>query len=192
MTPTALLGGSFDPIHNGHLHIAREILHTGHFSSVIFLPNAIHNFKKDTVFLDFANRYALVKDALEPGMEAWDDDATGSGFTSDLLKHLMIKHPQQQFYWVIGSDNLHGLPAWHDFPWLQHSIDFLVIPRPGWLLDEQILSHIRHHILHIPPSPVSSTLIRDKIFRGESISGLVPHALEDRIISLYEPLLKTN
>jgi nicotinate-nucleotide adenylyltransferase len=192
MTLTALLGGSFDPVHNGHLHIAREILHSGHFSSVVFLPNATHNFKKDSIFLDFEHRFELVQNALEHGMEVWDDDATGTGFTSDLLKHVMIKHPQLQFCWVIGSDNIHSLPAWHDFTWLQHNVDFLVIPRPGWSLDEQILSHIRHQILNIPPSPVSSTLIREKISRGESISGLVPPALEDRIISLYKPLFRTK
>lgn len=128
MTSCALLGGSFDPIHNGHLHIAREILKSGYVSRLVFLPNARHNFKKSNVVLDFQHRLALVRDALEPGMEAWEDDADGSGYTAELLQKLYRKHPQLLFHFVIGSDNLANLPLWYDFAWLRANARFLIIP----------------------------------------------------------------
>lgn len=143
MTSCALLGGSFDPIHNGHLHIAREILKSGYVSRLVFLPNARHNFKKSNVVLDFQHRLALVRDALEPGMEAWEDDADGSGYTAELLQKLYRKHPQLLFHFVIGSDNLANLPLWYDFAWLRANARFLIIPRPGYPLPQNVLRRIK-------------------------------------------------
>ena len=189
MISQALLGGSFDPIHNGHLHIAREILRSGLVSGVIFLPNARHNFKQGSVLLDFNTRYDLVASVLEPGMEVWDDDAQGSGFTSELLQRLRRKHPERFFFWVIGSDNLEALPRWHDFPWLRENVRFLIIPRPGYPASGSVLKRIRRKTLKIAPSDVSSTLVRQRIQAGKSIAGLVPRSIAARVVSLYKPLL---
>jgi len=189
MTSCALLGGSFDPIHNGHLHIAREILKSGYVSRLVFLPNACHNFKKGNVVLDFQHRLALVRDALEPGMEAWEDDADGSGYTAELLQKLYRKHPQLLFHFVIGSDNLANLPLWYDFAWLRANARFLIIPRPGYPLPQNVLRRIKRKTLRIEPCPFSSSQIRSRIAAEKSISGLVPESLEQRIIELYRPLL---
>ncbi len=189
MIKQALLGGSFDPIHSGHLHLAREILKSGLVDSVVFLPNARHNFKRDQVLLDFPQRYELVKDALEPGMEVWDDDASGSGYTSELLARLFNKYPDRKFYWVLGSDNLAKLRQWHDFQWLRVYVHFLIVPRPGYSAHDHLLVRLKRRTLKMEPCPISSTLVREKIKAGESISGLVPPHLEQRIIALYRPLL---
>jgi nicotinate-nucleotide adenylyltransferase len=189
MRDYALLGGSFDPIHNGHLHVAREILKFGVVRAVVFLPNARHKFKHSRVLQDFDTRYGLVESALEPGMEVWDDDSTGSGFTSDLMQRLYQKHPARTFYWVIGSDNLANLTQWHNFTWLCRNVRFLVIPRPGYPLDEKILKKIRRKTLRIVPSSISSTLVRKRIAEGKPISGLVPGKIEERVLALYRPLL---
>ncbi|MDD3144352.1 MAG: nicotinate (nicotinamide) nucleotide adenylyltransferase [Candidatus Cloacimonetes bacterium] len=192
MIRQALLGGSFDPVHNGHLHIAREILRSGSAESVVFLPNARHNFKRDSVLLDYERRRELVAAVLEPGMEVWDDDAQGSGYTSDLLKRLYQKHPDRCFLWVIGSDNLAGLPRWHDFNWLKGQVRFLIIPRPGYPAAEAVLKRIRRKTLKITPSEVSSTLVRARIKTGESITDLVPQRIEERVKQLYLPLVASH
>jgi nicotinate-nucleotide adenylyltransferase len=184
-----LLGGSFDPVHNGHLHIAREILRSSIAQTVVFLPNARHNFKRDSVLLDYPHRRELVAAVLEPSMEVWDDDAQGSGYTADLLKHLYQKHPDRVFLWVIGSDNIAGLPLWYNFQWLKANARFLIIPRPGYPADEKILKRIRRKTLKISPSEVSSTLVRDRIKAGESITDLVPERIAKRVLRLYKPLL---
>lgn len=192
MRDHALLGGSFDPVHNGHLHVARQILRAGIVRSVVFLPNARHNFKRGQVALDFSNRFELVEAALEEGMEVWDDDSRGSGYTSDLMRRLHQKYPGRTFFWVIGSDNLAHLGQWHDFSWLRMNVRFLVIPRPGYPLEERILKRIRRKTLRIEPSPISSTLVRKRIAGGEPITGLVPARIERRVIELYRPLLVNN
>lgn len=185
----ALLGGSFDPIHNGHLHIARQILSSGFASTVVFLPNARHNFKQGSVVLDFANRFALVEAVLEPGMEVWPDDSAGSGYTSDLMQRLYQQHAEKNFLWVIGSDNLSTLAWWHDFNWLRENVTFLIIPRPDFPLRAEVLDLIKHEILQIEVSYVSSTRVRRRIKAGRSLYGLVPEAIEERVVSLYRPLL---
>lgn len=192
MIKQALLGGSFDPIHSGHLHLAREILKSGLVDSVVFLPNARHNFKQDKVLLDYAQRYQLVQNALEQGMEVWDDDASGSGYTSELLERLFNKYPDRKFYWVLGSDNLAKLRQWHDFQWLRVNVRFLIVPRPGYSQHDRILVRLKRRTLKMEPCPISSTLVRDRIKAGKSISGLVPPQLEQRIIELYRPLLTNN
>ncbi len=192
MISQALLGGSFDPIHNGHLYIAREILRSGLVEKVIFLPNARHNFKRGSVLLDFASRYELVASALEAGMEVWKDDAEGSGYTADLLKQIYHQHPDRSFLWVIGSDNLATLPNWHDFAWLKANVRFLIIPRPDFPSDERILKRIRRKTLKIVPCEISSTQVRARIKAGKSIRDLVPPSIVDRVVQLYKPLLVKN
>lgn len=185
MTSYALLGGSFDPIHNGHLQIARQVLKAGFISRFIFLPNARHNFKQGSVVLDFEQRMDLVKATLEPGMEAWPDDATGTGYTSDLLRNIYQKYPRDDFYFVIGADNLAELHHWHDFPWLRKNVRFLIIPRPEYPLDNKILNRIRRKTIKVELCNISSSQIRALIAEGKSISGLVPRAVEERIVHLY-------
>lgn len=188
MTTFALLGGSFDPIHNGHLRIARHILESGIADTVAFVPNARHNFKKDSVKLDFPTRLELVKAVLEPNIEAWDDDAAGTGYTADLMRRVYAKYPQAAFYFIIGSDNLANLSAWHDYPWLRQNVRFLIIPRPGYPLQERLLKRIRRKTLKMEPCELSSTRIRQLIAGGKPISGLVPIAIEERVVGLYKPL----
>ncbi|MCB5245260.1 MAG: nicotinate (nicotinamide) nucleotide adenylyltransferase [Candidatus Cloacimonadaceae bacterium] len=189
MSKLALLGGSFDPIHNGHLHIARGILHSQLVESVIFLPNANHNFKKDDIVLDFNSRYKLVKEVIEPGMQVWDDDAKGSGYTADLLKRLYKKYPEHQFFWVIGSDNLASLSRWHNYEWLKENVQFLIIPRPGYTLIPEVLQEIKYQVMNITPIDISSTQIRNNIAAGLSIKGLVPDSILEEVLNLYKPLL---
>lgn len=192
MISQALLGGSFDPVHNGHLHIAREILCSGLVENVIFLPNARHNFKGSSVLLDYTARRQLIAAVLEPRMELWDDDSEGSGYTSDLLKRLCQAYPDRAFLWVIGSDNLSTLHLWHDFPWLRSNVHFLIIPRPDFPADNKVLKRIRHKTLKTIPSDISSSDIRSRIRAGKPIHGLVPPGIEDRVIQLYLPLAITN
>jgi nicotinate-nucleotide adenylyltransferase len=188
----ALLGGSFDPVHNGHLHIAREILDSGAADAVAFLPNARHNFKKDSILLDYAHRYDLVQKVLEPGMEIWDDDAEDSGFTSDLIKRLLAKYPGRAFLWVIGSDNLASLRNWHDFTWLRKNVRFLIIPRPGYPCDPAALKLIRRKVLKTVPIDISSTMVRERIAEGRDLTGLVPDSIAGLITKLYKPLITKN
>jgi len=192
MTSCAILGGSFDPIHNGHLHIARQVLNTDWVDCLAFVPSARHNFKGNSIRLDFVQRCRLIQCVLEPGMELWLDDATGSGYTSDLMQSLLKKHPDKRFFFAIGADNLSSLPRWHDFPWLRDHLEFLVLERPDYPLEQSVLSQIKATLLSLEPCDISSTRIRELISQGGSIQGLVPDPILTDVLELYLPLLRKD
>ena len=184
---TAILGGSFDPIHNGHLHIAEQVLYWTRITKILFIPNGKHHLKQATVKLSYAERYQLVVSATayEPRFAVSQADKSGSGYTADLIKKLNAENPEIYYTFIIGADNLPQLDKWFDFSWVAKHIHFLVLPRPGYPIDLQILSQIKASLLPIELSPISSTAIRAKIALGESISGLVPKAIEERVVQLY-------
>lgn len=186
----ALLGGSFDPVHNGHLHLAREILARGLAAQVAFLPVNRHNFKHQTCVLDYPSRYRLIALALEEGMQLWDDDADGSGYTSDLMRRLYGRLPGKSFIFVIGADNLAALPDWHEAEWLKHNLDFLVLPRPGFPIDQNIQNGFRLHFVDIATTPESSTMIRDLIARGENARDLLPEPIAGLVHHIYKGIFQ--
>lgn len=182
----ALLGGSFDPVHNGHLHLAREIMALGLAAQVAFLPVNRHNFKHQTCVLDYPTRYRLIALTLEEGMLLWDDDAEGSGYTSDLMRRIYARYPGKRFAFVIGADNLSTLPDWHEADWLRENVDFLVLPRPGYPMDQHINSGFRLHLADIATTPESSTLIRERIARGEDARDMLPESIAGLVHHLYK------
>lgn len=181
---TALLGGSFDPIHVGHLHIARSLLTDPLISELAFLPVGRHHFKQDSTVLDYSLRRMLILKTLENGMLLWDEDAYGTGFTSDLIRKLTDKYPQKQFGFVIGSDNLPQLPSWHQYEWLRQHLLFIVVPRPGFPLQVPEPAP-RYIVSQISPPEVSSRIIRERVQQGLSIEGMVPANISRDVIRLY-------
>lgn len=187
---SAILGGSFDPVHNGHLHIAREILRLSPISRVIFMPNKLHHFKPDTGRLDFEKRVKLISKAIKDtsSTELWLEDAQGSGYTADLMKRLYEHYPRYRFCFVVGSDNLQNLKLWYDFDWLQENLHFLIIPRPGEEIDPAFLGSIKYSLLYSDPCEVSSTMVRKRIIANESITDLVPAEIEASIHQYYRSM----
>jgi len=185
---TAVLGGSFDPIHLGHLHIAAQILRTSFVKEVLFVPSDRHNFKRDSLILDYNTRCRLVKAAIqnEPRFAFSDADQGSQGYSAELMQKLSSEHPGTPFVFVIGSDNLPGLKKWNNAEWLQANVKFLVLPRPGHEITENDLAGWKTVILPISLSPISATGIRQRIARGESIHNMVPEFLEAEIVQLYK------
>lgn len=156
----------------------------------ILMPNRYHRFKPDSRRLPFETRLELIQEAIkgQDNVSLWLDDADGSGYTADLMRSLYLKHPDERFSFVIGSDNLKKLNAWHDYDWLREHLHFIVIPRPNQVLHTQRLGEIQHTIVDIQSPDISSTDIRARIKNGQSIKGLVPSYLEDKIIGLYRSI----
>jgi len=197
----AILGGSFDPIHNGHLYLAKEVLSLSPVHKVILIPSYNHNFKGESIILDYDTRLALAQEAVDhfsplnfiqqpaedyrTPIEVWDAERGESGYTSDLVRKLLASHTEQKFAFIIGADNLEKLPQWHDFEWLRQNLHFIILPRPECTMPCDVLSQIEHSILDMPLCRISSSLIRKNIELGESINDLVPEELEIRIRDLY-------
>ncbi|HPV14622.1 MAG TPA: nicotinate (nicotinamide) nucleotide adenylyltransferase [Candidatus Cloacimonadota bacterium] len=182
----AIIGGSFDPIHNGHLYLAEKLSLDPEIEAVAFLPVGNHNFKKDKLILSFEQRLQLIRKALQPGAEVWLDDASGSGYTADLMRRLQGKYPDKHFAFVIGSDNLEYLHLWYDFEWLKENVTFLIVPRVGYELQQLDKLGINYLIKDIRPPGISSSAIRSNIAQGLSIAGLVPQEIESQVRELYE------
>ena len=198
----ALLGGSFDPIHKGHLYLARQVLSLSPVHKVVLIPSFKHNFKGDTVVLDYETRLALAREAVDhysllnypcfnaddnhTPIEVWDTERGESGYTCDLLRKLQTEYPRQVFAFIIGADNVSKLPNWQDFPWLKENAHFIILPRPDSILPCDVLASIKHTLLDVPLCETSSSLIRARIKAGQSIAELVPEGMEATILKAYE------
>lgn len=191
----AIFGGSFDPIHLGHLHIAKQVLEMHAAREVWFIPSGKHRFKQDTIVLDYDSRFALIHRTLqaEPDMKVLDLDkaGVGDGSTYDMMLRLMQAYPGQEFTCLIGMDNLPQLPNWQNFAWLKDNVRFLIAVRPGFKADATVISQIENfNYLNCKPIEISSTDIRQRIVSGQGIQGLVAHQLLVDITRMYKLILK--
>lgn len=176
-----LFGGSFNPVHNSHLRIAQSLVDNNLVDEVWFIPCSNHAFGKDLV--DSKHRKIMIELAIENNKKFKINELellrSGTSFTSDTLKELMINHPNDDFFWIIGSDNLRGIRQWHDFDFLREKIKFILVERSGYggYSDSGINIVFRIN----EKSDLSSTEIRKRIALGESISELVPRKVYDYI-----------
>jgi nicotinate-nucleotide adenylyltransferase len=128
-----LFGGSFDPVHEGHRHVADLALHHLKLDKVVWLVTP-GNPLKDTTWQPLAARLAAVEAAIDPKtMVASDIEARlGTRPTIDLLKRLGAIHPDAHFVWVMGSDNLENFPKWRAWREITALVPICVVARPGF------------------------------------------------------------
>jgi nicotinate-nucleotide adenylyltransferase len=176
----ALLGGSFDPSHNAHLEACRYLLEAEDFDRVWLMPTYKHAFGKDLASFDHRTAMcALLSNPFRGRVlvSEVERNLAGSGVnrTIDTIKYLKAHHPLEDFTFVIGSDNLDQISDWKDSTHLKQEVPFLVLRRsgfkdhPGWTFSRITLPDI------------SSTEIRERISKGEPITGLVPDIVEEYI-----------
>ncbi len=193
-----LFGGSFDPIHHGHLIVARAIFEQLGLERMIFLPSASPPHKEAHDLTEAAHRAEMVKLAIEdePGFAFSDFDLSRSGptYTIDTIAHFRAHAGRGVgLCWIIGADSLADLPSWHRVSALVDECRIVTAARPGWtgmdwdklhgvLRDEQI-ARLRHGVFETPRLEISSTDIRRRVFEGRSIRYLVPDCVRDYIES---------
>ena len=185
----ALFGGSFNPIHNGHLIVTRSIAEQLRLERAIFLPAARPPHKTAGALLEAEHRAEMVKLAIagEPIFEFSDYDLTraGPGYTIETVAHFREEFGlDASLYWVIGVDSLNDLTTWYRVRALVDSCRIITARRPGWeeihweqlrtrLSPEQI-AILQSGVLNTPLIDISSTDIRHRIREGRSIRYLVP------------------
>jgi len=168
-----LFGGSFDPIHHGHLILAREALESLGLDRVIFIPSGIspHKLARPPAPADL--RCKMVEAAVrdEAGLD-WDDceiRRTGPSFAIDTVREMIARHAGVEVFFFIGEDNLASLHTWKDIAALRALVKFVVMSR-GLGTPDQGFPIIRR------PVDISSTEIRNRIARGLSVRYLVPES----------------
>lgn len=185
----AILGGSFNPPHLGHLLIAQQVLDFLRFDEILLTPCYHHTFLKDLA--PIADRVKMTKMIVADRIKFSNEEIKNkfSGDTIYLMDILAKKHPQHHFSFIIGSDNLTGFKRWGQWEKLITNYNFIIFPRPnfsGNLSQYQLHSpNYKFHLLDdllLVTSDISSTKIRERIKRGISIRHLVPEKVEEYIV----------
>jgi nicotinate-nucleotide adenylyltransferase len=177
----AIFSGSFNPIHNGHLAIAREVLLQGAADELWFLVSPQNPLKKEVDLLPEADRLTMVKIATEnePGMKVSDFEfhLPRPTYTIRTLENLQTNYPQHEFKLLIGSDNFAIFDKWYEYQRIIDEFGLIVYPRPGF--KTEILPKFQNTtFISAPLINLSATEIREKLNKGESIKGMVPENVE--------------
>lgn len=202
-----IFGGTFDPIHNGHLALARALRDTFGLPLVRLIPTGLPP-HREAPTVSPAQRLAWVEQALahETGLQADDREVRRDGFcyTVDTLEELQRELPTTLLVWLIGGDSFHHLLQWQRWQDLLDLGHMMIAARPGYdwsKLPEELtrvlaarevaarpdaLQKGKISILPTPLMPFSSTGLREKLAHGEDVSGLTPVAEAVRQSGLYE------
>ena len=184
-----IFGGSFNPIHCGHIALARQLLTTLQLDAVWFVVSPLNPFKtRASDLLSDQLRYQLACRALasEPGLEASDCEfgLPRPSYMYRTLAYLSSRYPDTRFTLLIGADNWLSFGRWAHSDEIIDRYRVAVYPREGYDIDASTLPS---HVSYVPSPlyPVSSTLIRHRIASGEPIAGLVPSCIEDDVRRCY-------
>ena len=174
------LGGSFDPVHFGHLIAAQDVYEKYHFDRLFLVPAAQAPLKPNDVQSSIEDRLAMLRAACEwdRRLEIADYELRKGGvsYTIDSVRHFREQFPNDELFWIIGGDQLPNLHLWKDIVELAKLVEFIFLERPG------------HPVKAVPDIPglrlrrcdghllaISSTELRDRVKRDLSLDYFVPH-----------------
>ena len=186
MKKIGLLGGTFNPIHNGHLLLAQTALEQCDLDEMWILPSGISYMKKGMAIPDGETRGKMAELAIE-GLERFhvcdlEIKTEGNTYTANTLIELRRIYPDHWFYFIIGGDSLAALPSWYHPEMIMENCTLVVGQRDAD--DDQKIRELGDNViirfggkiiyLKFPDTPISSSEIRKKLQFGESVDGLVP------------------
>jgi nicotinate-nucleotide adenylyltransferase len=199
--PIGLLGGTFDPVHNGHLRVALEALEALALAEMRLLPlnNPGH---RPPPLASPADRCAMLEGAVRVPLivDRMEIERGGTTYTVETLEHLRARYPRRSLCLVIGRDAFYGLPSWHRPEAVLQLSHIVVAARPEVVatalpgLDELVgnaqsarVADLHHnqagrvYFLDIPRLPIASSDLRERLQTGRSIRHLVPDSVDDYI-----------
>jgi nicotinate-nucleotide adenylyltransferase len=179
-------GGTFDPIHNGHLHVATEALRELALDRLLLVPNGRPAHRSGACLAAPAHRLAMARLAAEPfeAMEVSDAEIVRKGisYTVDTLQALTEQRPGCRLFFITGVDAVAELPTWHDPERVLALSSVVAAARPGftreWLAERLPAGWMdRILLLETTHSDTSATEVRGRIATGASTEGLVPYTV---------------
>ena len=178
MKKIGIFGGTFDPIHHGHLILAREAFEILGLESVIFIPAAASPHKMEQKLARGDDRLEMLRVALanEFGFDfdPLELQRSPPSYAIDTVEALRRRQPDAEFVYLIGEDNVGRLSTWHRFSELTKLVEFVVLARSG-IRTEHPYQTIRRLL------DISATNIRKRVAGGRSIRYLVPQGVEQII-----------
>jgi nicotinate-nucleotide adenylyltransferase len=189
---TGIFGGTFDPIHFGHLVLAEQCREQAGLAEVRFVPAARPPHKLDRPLTRFENRVEMIELAIagQPAfrVDELEKNRAGPSYTADTLEQLRCVHPDSEFWLLIGSDTLTDLPHWRDPARVLAQAGLLVAGRPGHpvppvsevrvLLSAVEGTLLRYQAIDSPLIDISSRDLRRRVAESRSIRFMVPRAVE--------------
>lgn len=184
-----IFGGSFNPIHVGHIAIARQLLRLARLDEVWFLVSPLNPFKTAaTDLLDDDRRLLMAQQALEgeTHLKASDYEfrLPKPSYTYNTLQHLKADYPDNEFVLIIGADNWLAFDRWAHPDYILSHFDIAVYARPDCPIDAASLPP-RVHLYNMGLFDISSTMIRARIRQGQSVTGMIPAAIKDLCVKYY-------
>jgi nicotinate-nucleotide adenylyltransferase len=207
-----IFGGTFNPIHYGHLRAAEEVREKLHFEKILFIPSCNPPLKSGDL-APAEERYEMTRLSLEtnPFFDISDLECKkrGKSYTVETLTALNKLYPEKSLYLVVGIDSFLEIPGWRQPERLMDLIHFVVVSRPGFsfssifsMIPEASVANLSEVdggrrecyktnlkngrevvLLNVTPLPISATAVRMLVRRGESIKYLLPDKIESYIIS---------
>ena len=172
------MGGTFDPIHHGHLVAASEVLSTLDLDEVVFVPTGEPWQKQGRDVAPAEHRYLMtvIATASNPRftVSRVDVDRAGPTYTIDTLRDLRAQRPDAELFFITGADALAQILSWKDADELFDLAHFIGVTRPGYVLSESGLPQDRVTLQEVPAMAISSTDCRDRVAVGEPVWYLVP------------------
>lgn len=190
-----IMGGTFDPIHTGHLLVGETAREAAQLDEVWFMPANVPPHKKNAPLATTRQRWEMVCLAVQdhPSFMACDVEIAkgGTSFTIETVELLQAAYPDNSFYYIIGGDMVQYLQHWHRIGELVQRLTFIGVQRPGIELNLDQLSHsVRSAVtmVNMPLIEISSTNIRERRSAGKSVRYLVPESVREYMerAKLYE------
>ncbi|MBC7223237.1 MAG: nicotinate-nucleotide adenylyltransferase [Anaerolineae bacterium] len=195
-----LIGGTFDPIHWGHLIMAEEARHQAHLDQVLFLPAGEPPHKVGQAITPIAHRLQMVQLAIASNpafrLSRLDVDRPGPHYSVDMVRLFLERAPAgTEVFFVVGADSLEDMPTWKDPARLLELCHVLAMSRPGHQPNLEHLAQVlpavweRVQVLSMPLIGISGTDIRRRVREGRPIRYLVPEEVRQYIVAhgLYRP-----
>lgn len=187
-----IFGGTFDPIHIGHLIVAETIMDEFHLDKVVFIPAAVPPHKLDKQISPAKHRYMMTMLATcsNPRFQVSDMEMhrQGPSYSRDTLAQLIEEHGRDtEFYFIVGADSVENLHTWNRIDELLTMCHFIGASRPGCMPDmEKIAQRFgplaeKIHCLETPELEISSTEIRHRVGQKRTIRYIVPETVEQYI-----------
>lgn len=176
------MGGTFDPIHHGHLVAASEVAHYYSLDEVVFVPTGLSSHKEGRKVAAAEDRYlmAVIATASNPrfSVSRIDIDRPGPTYTVDTLRDMReLQGPDAELFFITGADALEKMLTWRDTDELFELAHFIGVTRPGHRLADPGLPNGRVSLMEVPALSISSTECRERIGSGEPIWYLVPDGI---------------
>ena len=183
----AVFGGSFDPVHNGHVMIAQSALAELELDRLIVMPAAQSPFKPGQKLAPAEARMEWLRLAFagEPKVEisSWELDRGGVSYSIETLRTLAAAHPNAEMFYLIGADHVATLTEWREAEALAEAATFVVVPRPG-APEEAFPKPFRGRYLKGDPLAISASEIRQRLRAGRSVVDFVPPPVAQMLNSM--------